>query len=225
MRLLAVIGAPTTEKHIVGRLLGAKLRSPVLSVSALLQNEVQHRTFLGERLAEERAAARPGELLPTKLVAPLLMQSLQSAQRAGTASAVLVGAPRSLEQWSMLRNAGMAPELIHLVLPDARQAHRYGSRRVCAGCSYPLYPAEDASKAGNSSLLGCGCNDGAPHPLPQLPLDATGPGLERRKAEWDTHTAPMLERLRERGSGLHEIKVLEDLEHTWASVMVALDIE
>lgn len=224
MRLFALIGAPSAEKHIVGRLLGARLRSPVLSVQTLIDTEVNHRTFIGHRLAEARQAALPGQLLPTKLVGPLIMQALQGAQRVDAPCAVLVGAPRSIEQWTMLRNAGVAPELVHLMLPEQRKAHRQGARRVCAGCAYPLYPPEDPAKAGTTPLVGCGCDDGMPDPLEPLSVDTDAGGLARRNAEWAAVTEPLLEQLRARGSGLHEVKVLEGLDHTWASVQLALDI-
>jgi len=224
MRLLAVIGAPTAEKYVVGRLLGARLRSPVLSVRTLIDTEVNHCTYIGQRLAEARHAALPGQLLPTKLVGPLIMQALQGAQRVGTPCAVLVGAPRSIEQWNMLRNAGVAPELVHLMLPEQRKVHRQGSRHVCAGCAYPLYPPEDADKAGAAPLVGCGCEDGTPDALPQLAVDTNAGGLAQRNAEWEAATVPLLEQLRARGSGLHEVKVLEALDHTWASVQLALGI-
>jgi len=225
MRLYAIIGAPSAEKHMVGRLLGARLRTPVLSVRALIGTEVEHRTHMGMRLAEAQCSASPGEQLPTKLVGPLILQALRAVQRSGGSGAVLIGAPRSHEQWTMLRNMGIAPELVHLVMPDARKAHRQGARQVCAGCAYPLYPPEDASKASGVALAGCGCDDATPNPLPCQSLDTVEGGLRQRNAEWEASTVPMLERLRERGSGLHEVKVLEDLEHTWASVQVALDIQ
>jgi adenylate kinase family enzyme len=225
MRLYGLIGAPTAEKHVLGRLLGARLRSPVLSVRALIDTEVDHRTYIGQRLAEARQAALPGQLLPTKLVGPLIMQALQGAQRTGSPNAVLVGAPRSIEQWTMLRNAGYSTEVIHLLLPEQRRAHRHGSRHVCAGCAYPLYPPEDEKKTDTTPLVGCGCQDGTPDPLPPFPLDTDAGGLARRNAEWETATVPLLEHLLARGSGLHEVKVLEGLDHTWASVQLALDID
>ncbi|EOD09631.1 hypothetical protein EMIHUDRAFT_96865 [Emiliania huxleyi CCMP1516] len=221
MRVLSLLGAPSAEKHFFAKLLGARLRVPVLATGSLLDTEVAHRTHAGRQIEEARRGSAAGSLLPSKVVLPVVMQAVQGARQSGYDTAILVGAPRSVEQLDMLRNAGVAAEVVHLALPEARATHRRGKRRVCAGCGFPLYPPEE----GGGQCVKCGCDDGVAEPLPPSPLDTDAPAVEARCAAWRSAAEPLLQRLRSRGSGLVEVKVLEDAEHTWTTLQLALGLE
>ena len=247
MRVLSLLGAPSAEKHFFAKLLGARLRVPVLATGSLLDTEVAHRTHAGRQIEEARRGSAAGSLLPSKVVLPVVMQAVQGARQSGYDTAILVGAPRSVEQLDMLcaapppcthsrwpspsrhpsaslfsrRNAGVAAEVVHLALPEARATHRRGKRRVCAGCGFPLYPPEE----GGGQCVKCGCDDGVAEPLPPSPLDTDAPAVEARCAAWRIAAEPLLQRLRSRGSGLVEVKVLEDAEHTWTTLQLALGLE
>ena len=129
-RVVAVIGAPSSEAAVFGRVLADRLRRRVVCVRTLLQLEQRHRTHVGTQI-EAAQASGPGGLLPTQLVAPLVVQALRAAASDGV---VLAGYPRSVEQHRHLETMGLAPRtLVHLSVPPARQAHRFGTRCVIAG--------------------------------------------------------------------------------------------
>ena len=48
------------EKHFFAKLLGARLRVPVLATGSLLDTEVAHRTHAGRQIEEARRASAAG---------------------------------------------------------------------------------------------------------------------------------------------------------------------
>ena len=117
MRVLSLLGAPSAEKHFFAKLLGARLRVPVLATGSLLDTEVAHRTHAGRQIEEARRGSAAGSLLPSKVVLPVVMQAVQGARQSGYDTAILVGAPRSVEQLDMLCAA-----------PQLRLPHKRHSR-------------------------------------------------------------------------------------------------
>lgn len=149
--MLALLGRPGTELSLHARLLAARLRCEVLSVPNAAAAEVAHGTHLGGRLAEAAAVAgAAGALLPSSLVAPLVMERLKRTlllpRPEEATKLVLSGFPRTADQLTMLQQSGAAagvvaaPTVVHLTLERAEAERRLATRRVCASCGEAMYP-------------------------------------------------------------------------------------
>jgi len=128
MAVWGVIGPPASEPKLLATLLAKQLRVPMVSINALAATEIRHRTHLGIQLSAAMQDSR-GEMLPMRLVAPLLLQGIQAArQSTQSAGVVIAGAPRTREQYQLLVNAGHPVQILHLELNNARQQHRLSCR-------------------------------------------------------------------------------------------------
>lgn len=171
--LLSVIGRPGAERALYARLLSARLRCEVLSVSKAAAMEAAAGTHLGSKLREAAAAIETGgskqALLPSNLVAPIVSERLQRAllipnSRPDKVNLVLSGFPRSADQLQMLQMAGAragvpaTPKVIHLVLGRDEAERRLAIRRVCTSCGEAMYPMppkeQQKAKAAAASLPG-----------------------------------------------------------------------
>lgn len=159
----------------------------------MLATEVEHGTHAGLKVADF-VAAHPGDLVPVPLVAPLVQQRLQ--QFPGADIVALAGFPRSLQQWKALQTMGYSPELLHLNLSEELQRERLQSRRVCGACGWPAF----------DSHAMCECDA----PTHRVSSDE-GEHVEARLSAYATHTQPLLEHLRGRGTPFHEVEVVADL--------------
>jgi adenylate kinase family enzyme len=218
-RIVALVGAPSSEAAVFGRLLADRLRRRVVCVRTLLQLEQRHRTHAGAQIEAARAGG-PAGLLPTQLVAPLVVQALQASVADGV---VIAGYPRTMEQHRHLETMGLAPRtLVHLAVPPARQAHRFSTRHVCRACSLPLF-APEAAESGGAELV------------PMLLCDCEAPSAEReacderdcadqRVAAYAAHTVPMLAALRQREGAVMDVEAQEEADATWLSIREALSL-
>lgn len=224
-QVYALLGRPSTEVATFARLISARLRAAeVISIPAVVAAEVSHRTHLGTQLSSHAAKEEAGSWLPSALVAPLVQARLQRAQQAGGVM-VLSGFPRTRDQLQMLQQAGVpSPHVLHLARARDDAERHIADRRICAACGEPMYPlpAVDGAPAGlHSHFVETDCD--ADTPL-RAAIDDAG-ALQRRLDAYDTHTVPLLERLRVGGAAsFHELAVGDSAEDTWAAIQAAIGL-
>jgi adenylate kinase family enzyme len=226
--LHAVVGRACTEAPLFARLLAARLRAELVAVPAAAAAEVAHGTHLGARIAAATAADTSlGTPLPSALVAPLVTPKLQRALLQ-PGSLVLAGFPRTLDQLTMLQQAGLPalPRVIHLMLPREEAERRLAERHVCGNCGEPMrrLPAEAGAPAGlHAHLLEEATECDAPAPR-RAAIDAEESVLRRLNA-FDAHTVPLLERMEARGAEVLHVPVSESAHDTWAAIEAACGLE
>ncbi|KAG8461550.1 hypothetical protein KFE25_001154 [Diacronema lutheri] len=191
---VALVGAPGTDACTLGRLLASRLGAQHVSVRRLIDLEVTHQTALGVELASQ-LAARPGALLPMRLVAPLLDQ-LWGGSRPPT-SFVLSGYPRDAQQWRHLRRHTDVSQVIHL-RSDADLLRTSAPLRCsCPACSARLYPDELVLRDGRVLPAVLECCGSAREPIP--PRTDAAAIFEARLAAYEATTRPWLDSQRESG--------------------------
>jgi len=218
-KVFAVLGRPGTEPALFARLLGLQLRAAeVFSVRAAAAAEMEHRTHLGNQIAQLAAPDLKGQLLPSAIVAPLVQTRLPRASVSGGAL-VLAGFPRTADQLRMLQHAGFGTphSVLHLNLTRADAEHRVADRRVCEACGEPMYtPPGNTTGAIHAHLVDADCEAHAPRRDPH-----DDPSVLRRRLDaYDAHTSPLIEQMRARGV-VHDIDVDNDAEATWARMLAA----
>ena len=238
----AVLGRPGTEAAMVARLLGARLNAEVVSVPSAATAEVEHSTHLGKRLqdAANSAGPTPLPLLPSSLVAPLVMPRLEryATQTSGAARPVpliLSNFPRTNDQLTMLQRCALPvePTILHLMMSREDAEARLAARRVCATCGEPMYPLEAATGASpppggggtlHAHLVEDASDCDAPRPA-RSSLDEPEAARARLDA-YDSHTTALVERLRARGSSVLEVPAsTTDFGATWREVEAACGLE
>ena len=221
MQVYAVLGRPGTEAGLFARLLANRLRATTVALPPCAAAEIAHRTHLGGELQRHAATAAEGSLLPSSLVAPLILPRLQRAAQQGAGTLVLSGFPRTVDQERMLQMAGVrVPTVLNMVLDYDEARRRLDDRQVCESCGepmYPLPPVEGAPGGLLSHLVEGDCESPKPRRLAydQAPVDT-------RLRAFEEFTAPLLERLRAgSAAAVHDIPVGQRSEETWAHILSA----
>lgn len=230
MKIVGLLGRPGTEAPLFGRLLSARLRAELVAIPAAAAAEVQHATHLGGQILEHARAggdACVGAPLPSRFVAPLILPKLQRGLQAD-ASLVLCGFPRSLDQLTMLQQAGVMapPTVVHLTMDRDEAERRLAARHVCGSCGeamVPMPPREGTPPGLMMHLLEEASPCDAPAPA-RMAIDEADP-VRRRLDAYDELTIPLLAKLRARGAELHEVPVLDAAEDTWDAVAIACGLE
>ena len=190
---------------MVARLLGARLNAEVVSVPSAATAEVEHSTHLGKRLQDAPTLPDRRSLLPSSLVAPLVMPRLEryATQTSGAArpvSLILSNFPRTNDQLTMLQRCALPvePTILHLMMSREDAEARLAARRVCATCGEPMYPLEAATGAspppGGGGTLHAHLVEDASAAMRRGPLDrhSTSPRRLARGSTPTTATPPPL---------------------------------
>jgi adenylate kinase len=186
---LIVLGRQGAGKGTQCARLAARLSVPHISTGALFRIEVARGTDLGRRAG---AFLDAGALVPDELVIDLVATHLGSTE-ARAAGYLLDGFPRTLAQGQALfevlgeRAADVAVEL-HV--PTSVVLPRLAARRVCQECG-----ATSTAAPGDPETTICSICGG---PVGRR-TDDTDEAIQRRLADYDRESGPLLEWLEGRG--------------------------
>ncbi len=184
---VVLLGPPASGKGTQGRRLAAELGLDYLSTGALLREQVEDGTELGNQATPILAR---GAYLPDELMCPILAAWL--ARRTG--GWVLDGFPRSVPQAEFL-DAWLAERDIKLDAAIALEAPleillgRIRNRVECPACRWSGQRRELTS---GGACPSCG---GAPAPRP----DDTEANFLNRHAEFESLALPVIDRYRRMG--------------------------
>lgn len=131
---LVVIGPQGSGKGTQADLISKRYNIPHIDAGQILREHIAKKTELGKRI---EAQMKRGQLLPYELVNNVIKQRLSEPDcRNGF---VLDGYPRQLEEAEFLDSIAEIDAVVILDVPDETAVNRLSARRICAGCTTPLY--------------------------------------------------------------------------------------
>jgi len=123
---IVIVGMPGAGKGTHAAALKERLKVPQISTGDMLRAAVAAGTALGR---EAEGYMNRGELVPDRLVVELVRARVREPDCAG--GFILDGFPRTLEQATALRDAGVGIDVVlELHVPDAEVIERMTGRRV-----------------------------------------------------------------------------------------------
>jgi len=181
---IVILGPQGSGKSTMADLLAKKFRVPHIDGGQLLRTEIAQGTVIGRRIAEPM---RKGELIPSEIVNEVMRQRLSKTDCAK--GYVFDGYPREIPEAEFLDGIAPPDAVIVLKIPDVLAVKRLAARRVCQGCTAPLYGMlKDIRKA-------CGSCGGK---LVQREDDK--PAIVRRRLKiYHKATEPVIAYYKERG--------------------------
>jgi adenylate kinase len=133
MRII-LLGPQGSGKSVQAERLSTKLNLPHIDGGQLLRNEVSRKTAIGKRIAKPM---KQGQLIPSSIVNKVMAKRLAKPDcRKGF---IFDGYPRELPEAKFLDSMARPDKVIVLDVPDSLAVKRIASRRVCIGCTTPLY--------------------------------------------------------------------------------------
>jgi len=131
---IVLLGPQGSGKSVQAERLSRKLKIPHIDGGQLLRNEVARKTAIGKRIAKPM---KQGQLIPSAIVNKVMAKRLAKPDcRKGF---IFDGYPRELPEAKFLDSVANPDVVIVLDIPDSLAVKRIAARRVCIGCTTPLY--------------------------------------------------------------------------------------
>jgi adenylate kinase len=203
---LVLLGPQGSGKGTQADLLSTRYAVPHIDVGSILREHIAKKTDIGKQI---EGPMKRGELLPHKVIDQVVEERL--AQPDCAKGFVLDGYPRQLEEAEFLDGTTDIDAVIILDIPDELAVKRLAARRVCIGCTVPLYglPAEIGPKCEE-------CNG----KLVQREDDKPA-AVKKRLEAYHDETEPLIEYYKPRGI-VHVIDADGTVEEVFKRVMKAL---
>jgi adenylate kinase len=201
-----ILGPQGSGKGTQADLLATRFGIPHLDIGQILREHIANKTPIGKNI---EAAMKKGELLPSDIVNKVVEERLE--QEDCTDGFVLDGYPRELNEAEALDELTDIDAVVMLDIPDEVAVKRLSARRVCIGCTAPLYGLpKDIGKECSS------CNG----KLAQR--DDDQPEVVKKRLEvYHEETEPLVEYYRPRGI-VHKVDGQGTIEDVFRRIMTVI---
>lgn len=181
---IIILGPQGSGKGTQADLLSKHFKIPHIDGGQLLRNEIAQKTEIGKKIA---GPIKRGELIPSEIMDDIIRNRI--AQPDCAKGFVFDGYPRQLEEAEFLDSITDIDAVIILDIPDELAVKRLAARRICVGCTVPLYgETKDIKKPCEA----CGGK------LEQREDDKPA-AVKRRLELYHEQTEPLIEYYRPRG--------------------------
>lgn len=206
MRLI-ILGPQGSGKGTQADLLSKHFNVPHIDGGQLLRNEIAQKTDIGKKIA---APMKRGELIPSEIMDDIIRNRID--QPDCEKGFIFDGYPRQLEEAEFLDSITEIEAVIILDIPDELAVRRLAARRICVGCTVPLYGApQDIKKP-------CGDCGGK---LEQR-ADDQPEAVKRRLELYHAQTEPLIEYYRPRGI-VHVVDGSKGIQPVFKNLLKALE--
>jgi adenylate kinase len=204
---IVILGPQGSGKGTQADLLSRHFKIPHIDGGQLLRNEIAQKTEVGKKIA---GPIKRGELIPSEIMDDIIRSRI--AQPDCAKGFVFDGYPRQLEEAEFLDSITDIDAVVILDIPDELAVKRLAARRICIGCTVPLYGLpKDIKKPCES----CGGK------LEQRADDQPA-AVKRRLELYHEQTEPLIEYYRPREI-VHVVDGSKEIQPVFKSILKELE--
>jgi adenylate kinase len=203
---IVILGPQGAGKSLQADLISKHFGIPHIDVGQLLRDHIARKTEIGKKIEGQM---KRGELMPSAIVDKIVKERLSQPDCAK--GFVFDGYPRELAEAEFLDELVKLDAVLVLEVPDDLAINRISARRVCLGCTAPLYGLpKDIGKA-------CGECGGK---LVQREDDKPGP-VKKRLQLYHEVTEPLIEYYKPRDI-VHRVDATGNIQTVFKLILKAL---